>query len=172
MLPPPLQIAQLTCPDSLHTKYGPWVRVGTLSPLLSPHLVYILVAIGPNELSVNVPTAVRSVYKLDRGSFYAGAYITSSLQGYIIKHSSIGTPAKADSLITVMDRSKHMHRRQVRTSPSCITITSLYYRSKAWARAVTGDSMYSYIPSAQVSGSECVMNENLTRRAETSQPTP
>ncbi|KAK0189110.1 cytochrome P450 [Armillaria mellea] len=55
--------------QELHAKYGPWVRV------------------GPNELSINLPAAIRPIYnQLSRGSFYEGI------------------PAPADSLITVVNR--------------------------------------------------------------------
>ncbi|RDB27710.1 hypothetical protein Hypma_003304 [Hypsizygus marmoreus] len=100
--------------EKLHNEYGPWVRV------------------GPNEVSVNLPNAMRSIYKLDRGSFYTG------------------TPAKADSLITVMDRGIHSRRRQ------------------AWTQAVTGDAMYTYIPSALNRVKQLV--NILRRESSTGQP--
>lgn len=107
--------------------------------------------LGPNELSVNIPKAVRFVYKLDRGSFYAGRYSTSNFEECCLKDLYIGTPAKADSLITIMDRSVHSHRRQViQVTFHTTTADSRFVVSKAWTRAVTGDAMYSYIPSTQV----------------------
>ncbi|GLB41353.1 putative cytochrome P450 [Lyophyllum shimeji] len=79
--------------QTLHAAHGPWVRV------------------GPNELSVNLPGAIKVIYgQLDRGPFYQG------------------TPANADTLITVVDRKIHVRRRQ------------------AWTKAVTGDAMRSFIP--------------------------
>ncbi|EPQ50633.1 cytochrome P450 [Gloeophyllum trabeum ATCC 11539] len=64
----------------LHAQYGPWVRV------------------GPNEISVNLPCAVRPIYnKLDRSPFYSAI------------------PADADTLITVLDRQVHASRRQAWT---------------------------------------------------------
>ncbi|TFK34045.1 cytochrome P450 [Crucibulum laeve] len=81
--------------QKLHNNLGPFVRV------------------GPNELSINHASAVRSVYKLDRAVFYQA------------------TPSKGDAVITVLDRQRHATRRQ------------------AWARAVTGEAMYSYIPPTQ-----------------------
>ncbi|TFK45952.1 cytochrome P450 [Heliocybe sulcata] len=66
--------------QELHARHGPWVRV------------------GPNELSINLPSAVRPIYtKLDRASFYAAV------------------PATAETLITVRDRLVHAHRRQAWT---------------------------------------------------------
>ncbi|PBK99162.1 cytochrome P450, partial [Armillaria gallica] len=62
--------------QDLHTEYGPWVRV------------------GPNELSINLPAAIRPIYNLSRASFYEGI------------------PAPADSLITVVNRKVHARRRQ------------------------------------------------------------
>ncbi|KAG5715895.1 hypothetical protein E4T56_gene20142 [Termitomyces sp. T112] len=77
----------------LHNTHGAWVRV------------------GPNELSVNIPGAIKTIYgQLSRGPFYEG------------------TPAKADTLITVTDRRIHSRRRQ------------------AWSKAVTGEVMRSFIP--------------------------
>ncbi|KAF8189768.1 cytochrome P450 [Mycena galopus ATCC 62051] len=50
---------------------------------------------GPNEISVNLPTAIRPIYsKLDRAQFYQGA------------------PFSADALISVLDRETHKKRRQ------------------------------------------------------------
>ena len=142
----------MTALDSLHTEYGPWVRVGMFHQILLYECRHILMTTsGPNELSVNIPKAVRSVYKLDRGSFYSGRYGTSNFEECCLKDLYIGTPAKADSLITVMDRSVHSHRRQViQVAFRTTTADSRSIVSKAWTRAVTGDAMYSYIPSTQV----------------------
>ncbi|KAJ7449178.1 cytochrome P450 [Mycena latifolia] len=63
--------------QELHGRYGPWVRM------------------GPNEISVNLPSAIRPIYsKLDRAQFYQGA------------------PFSADTLISVLDRETHKKRRQ------------------------------------------------------------
>ncbi|KAJ6613936.1 cytochrome P450 [Mycena sp. CBHHK59/15] len=63
--------------QQLHAYHGPWVRV------------------GPNEISVNLPSAIRPIYnKLDRARFYQGA------------------PFSADTLISVLDRETHKRRRQ------------------------------------------------------------
>ncbi|KAK0457763.1 cytochrome P450 [Desarmillaria tabescens] len=63
--------------QELHAEYGPWVRV------------------GPNELSINIPAAVRPIYsQLGRAPFYQGV------------------PAPADSLINVINRKVHARRRQ------------------------------------------------------------
>jgi hypothetical protein len=73
------------------------------------------------------------------------------LMGCFPYESGIGTPAKADSLITVMDRSVHSHRRQVMKFAFHIILAgSRSAVSKAWTRAVTGDAMHSYIPLTQV----------------------
>ncbi|KAJ6555091.1 cytochrome P450 [Mycena vulgaris] len=62
--------------QELHARHGPWVRL------------------GPNEISVNLPSAIRPIYsKLDRARFYQGC------------------PSSADTLITVLDREIHKKRR-------------------------------------------------------------
>ncbi|KAJ7577378.1 cytochrome P450 [Mycena floridula] len=63
----------------LHQIYGPWLRI------------------GPNEISVNLPSAIPSIYnnKLGRSNFYQSA------------------PAKGEALITIVDRRRHHERRQV-----------------------------------------------------------
>ncbi|RDB27712.1 hypothetical protein Hypma_003306 [Hypsizygus marmoreus] len=59
----------------LHAQYGPWLRI------------------GPNEISINIPAAVRPVYAtMFRAPFYQGA------------------PQDADALVTTLSRAEHAHR--------------------------------------------------------------
>ncbi|TFK34043.1 cytochrome P450 [Crucibulum laeve] len=61
--------------QKLHEQYGPWLRI------------------GPNELSVNLPSAVRPIYsQMFRAPFYQGS------------------PQDADALITTTSRSEHASR--------------------------------------------------------------
>ncbi|EPQ50635.1 cytochrome P450 [Gloeophyllum trabeum ATCC 11539] len=61
--------------QELHGTYGPWVRI------------------GPNEISVNVPDAIKPIYsQMFRAPFYQGA------------------PQDADALITTTDRDEHARR--------------------------------------------------------------
>ncbi|KAJ7157795.1 cytochrome P450 [Mycena filopes] len=63
--------------QELHSLHGSWVRV------------------GPNDISVSLPSAIRPIYnRLDRAQFYQGA------------------PFSAEALITVLDRDTHRKRRQ------------------------------------------------------------
>ncbi|PAV22828.1 cytochrome P450 [Pyrrhoderma noxium] len=95
----------------LHDKHGKWVRV------------------GPNELSVCDPAAIRPIYnQLERAPFYEG------------------TPAKADSLITVRDRLRHTERRHI------------------WSKAVTGSAIKDYEPFAMNRAKQllsCIAKEDV-----------
>ena len=76
---------------------------------------------GPNELSVCDPAAIRPIYnQLERAPFYEGKFykqISRQIRPlkyyYTTNGNIIGTPAKADSLITVRDRLRHTERRHV-----------------------------------------------------------
>ena len=64
---------------SLHARYGSWVRI------------------GPNELSVNEPAAIRPIYvQMYRGPSYQGA------------------PSDADALTNIPNKERYMERLPVR----------------------------------------------------------
>lgn len=74
-----------------HRRYGTWVRL------------------GPNELSVNDPTAIAPIYtQLNRSNFHKGA------------------PAKADTMITVIDRQRHAERRRTWTTALSTKANEIY----------------------------------------------
>ncbi|KAH8835134.1 cytochrome P450 [Flagelloscypha sp. PMI_526] len=79
------------------------------------------VRVGPNELSICDAAAIAPIYnKLDRSEFHRGA------------------PAKADTLILVLDRQRHSERRQV------------------WNRALNAQSLQVYAGYAETLGKELI----------------
>ena len=66
------------CPIVFMPNTGHGFELVRFHQIFSAFTLYTNDATGPNELSVNIPSEVRSVYKLNRGSFYAGRYIISN----------------------------------------------------------------------------------------------
>lgn len=68
----------------LHEKYGPWIRIGEHLILSQIHIYVInLPYTGPNELSVNLPSAVRPVYsQMFRAPAYQGMFLINYLKTF------------------------------------------------------------------------------------------